>query len=88
MDIEYELEPINVMTQPSTGIGIWYYDAGLNRIDQWEIQERHRTNNSLSTNYHIIVASSKPLWRRWVKSAEAAWSTSPVPRIIARKFNI
>ena len=89
IDIEYELEPIKVLTQPQPGIGIWYYDSDQNRIGQWEIIERSLINRmGFTTNYHIVVASSKPLWRWWVESSDAAWSTSPVPRIIARKFNI
>ncbi len=91
MDIEYELEPIHIGQTISTGVGIWYYDSITNRIDQWEIEERatiSRYSIYYKNNYHIVVASSKPLWRWWKDSSKATWSTSPVPRIIARKFNL
>ena len=84
LDVEYNSEPVKFEQDVSTGLGIWYYDSVQNRISQWELQEAavvSRYCHTYKNNYHLLVASSKPLWRWWVHSNEVTWETAMLPSI-------
>ena len=84
MDIEYNIEPIKARQHILSGLGIWYYDSIQNRISQWEVQEHSGTNlyaDSYKNNYHLVVASSKPLWRWWVHKDDYTWNWKDVSHI-------
>ena len=61
----------------------WVYDRKYFKIVQADSTTQHSINIYKYDHYSLVVATSKPLWKSWVKGDEEikSWDTAALPKI-------